>query len=229
MWNKQFDLFHTYLTDDDILRRQSVELRSNPLERNYSLIYKQKTKLSAWLVSNCNTHSNRDEYAKELQQYINIDVYGECGTNNSVCKDLTSKECHIILSQNYKLYIGFENTICKDYITEKLADSCKENHNAIVVYRGSPNVNDLFPSNTFVDINDFKSMKDLAQYLISIASGEEKYTSLLRQKHIYRANEPHSYCSICEWLNINSNQKPQHTKRDFNKWFRENKCANIQG
>ena len=34
MWNKQFHLFHTYLTDSDILRRQSVELRSNPLERN---------------------------------------------------------------------------------------------------------------------------------------------------------------------------------------------------
>ena len=85
MWNKQFDIFHTYLTDSDILRRQSVEKRSNPLERNYSLIYKQKTKLSAWLVSNCNAHSKRDEYAKELQQYIHIDVYGACGTNNSVC------------------------------------------------------------------------------------------------------------------------------------------------
>jgi len=47
MWNKQFDLFHTCLTDSDILRRQSVELRGNPLERNYTLIYKQKTKLSS--------------------------------------------------------------------------------------------------------------------------------------------------------------------------------------
>jgi hypothetical protein len=45
----------------------------------------------------------------------------------------------------------------------------------------------------------------------------------------FHINEPHSYCSICEWLNKNSNQKPQHNKRDFNKWFRENKCANIQG
>jgi hypothetical protein len=155
MWNKQFDLFHTCLTDSDILRRQSVELRGNPLERNYALIYKQKTKLSslnikkktklsAWLVSNCKTHSEREEYAKELQKYINIDVYGACGINNSVCKDLPYKECHITLSQNYKLYIGFENTICKDYITEKLADSSDENHNAIVVYGGAPNVNDSY-------------------------------------------------------------------------------------
>jgi len=65
MWNKQFDLFHTYLPASDILRRQSVELRSNPQDRNYSLIYKQKTKLSAWLVSNCKTHSKREGFAKE--------------------------------------------------------------------------------------------------------------------------------------------------------------------
>jgi hypothetical protein len=72
-------------------------------------------------------------------------------------------------------------------------------------------------------------MKDLAQYLINIDSNEEKYTSFLRQKHRYRVNEPHSYCSICEWLNEYCNLKPVHTKRDFNKWFRENKCENIQG
>jgi hypothetical protein len=53
-----------------------------------SLNIKKKTKLSAWLVSNCKTHSEREEYAKELQKYINIDVYGACGINNSVCKDL---------------------------------------------------------------------------------------------------------------------------------------------
>ena len=146
-------------------------------------------------------------------------MYGACGTNNSVCKDLPYKECHITLSQNYKLYIGFENRICKDHITEKLADSSEENHNAIVFYGGAPNVNDFFSSNTFVDVNDFKSIKDLAQYLISIASSEEKYTSFLRQKHRYKVNEPHSYCSVCEWLNTYCNLKPVHTKRDFNKRF----------
>ena len=156
-------------------------------------------------------------------------MYGACGTNNSVCKNLPSKEYHIFLSQNYKFYIGFVNTICKDYISEKLADSYEENYNTIAIYRGAPNVKELFPWNTLVDVNDFKSMKDLAQYLISIASSEEKYTSFLRQKHRYRVNEPHSYCSICEWLNKNSNQKPQHTKRDFNKLFWENKCEHIQG
>ena len=129
------------------------------------------------------------------------------------------------MSQNYKFYIGFENTICKDKITEKLADS----YDAIVVYRGALNVNDLFPSNTFVDVNDFKSIKQLAQYMISVASSEEKCTSYLSQKHRYRVNEPHSYCSICEWLNKNYNLKPVHTKKDFNKWLQENKCENIQG
>ena len=50
----------------------------------------------------------------------------------------------------------------------------------------------LFPSDTFVDVNDFKSIKDLAQYQISIAAFEEKCISFLRKKHIYNVNEPYS-------------------------------------
>ena len=213
MWNTQFDFFHTYWKDSDTLRRQSVQLRSNPLERKYSLIYKQKTKWSAWLVSNCKIPSKREGFVKE--KYINIDVYGASGTNNSVCKDVHYKECHIFLSKNYKFYIGFENTICKDYIPEKLADSYEENHNTIVVYWGSPNAKELFPSDTLVDVNDFKRLKDLAQYLISITSSVVNCISFLSPKHRYSVNEPHSSSSICEWLDPISNINPVHTKRYF--------------
>ena len=54
------------------------------------------------------------------------------------------KKCHNFLSQNYKFYIGFEKTICKDYISEKLADRYEENHNAIAIYRGARNAKELF-------------------------------------------------------------------------------------
>ena len=117
----------------------------------------------------------------------------------------------------------------KDYIPEKLADSYEENHNTIVVYWGSPNAKELFPSDTCVDINDFKSIKDLAQYLIGITSSGLNCISFLNPKHKYSVNQPHSSSSLYEWLDPISNINQVHTKRYFNKWFRENKCENIQG
>ena len=36
----------------------------------------QKTKLIFWLVSHCETDNKREEYAKTLNQYIQIDIYG---------------------------------------------------------------------------------------------------------------------------------------------------------
>ena len=36
----------------------------------------QKTKLIFWLVSHCETDNKREEYAKTLNQYIPVDIYG---------------------------------------------------------------------------------------------------------------------------------------------------------
>jgi hypothetical protein len=55
------------------------------------------------------------------------------------------------LSQNY---IGFENTICKDYISEKLADRYEENHNAIAIYRGARIVKELFHQIHLKDLHE---------------------------------------------------------------------------
>ena len=33
----------------------------------------------AWMVSNCYTVGNREEFVEELQEFIDVDIYGECG------------------------------------------------------------------------------------------------------------------------------------------------------
>jgi len=39
-----------------------------------------KSNLVSWLVSNCNTHSERENFVEELQRFVGVDVYGSCGT-----------------------------------------------------------------------------------------------------------------------------------------------------
>lgn len=83
-------------------------------KRNYAA---GKTKKIAWFVSNCNPPNGRDRYVNELKKHIDVDVYGGCGDKQ--CPRFSGKECDNILNRDYKFYLSFENSNCKDYITEK--------------------------------------------------------------------------------------------------------------
>ncbi|CAC5411915.1 E2.4.1.214 [Mytilus coruscus] len=82
--------------------------------KNYTSIYMNKTKNIAWVVSHSQTQSKRQAYVKELSKYIDVDIYGRCGKPCSFKED-----CKIHLSKTYKFYVSFENSLCKDYLTEK--------------------------------------------------------------------------------------------------------------
>jgi glycoprotein 3-alpha-L-fucosyltransferase len=71
----------------------------------------------AWFVSNCGARNGRLQYARELSKYISVDVYGACGTKK--CPRTTANKCFDMLDKDYKFYLAFENSNCKDYITEK--------------------------------------------------------------------------------------------------------------
>ncbi len=76
-----------------------------------------KTDKVAWFVSNCRTKNNRFNYVTEMQNFITVDIYGACGTHS--CPRSRSTDCYQMLSKKYKFYLAFENSNCKDYITEK--------------------------------------------------------------------------------------------------------------
>ena len=50
---------------------------------------------------------------QELRKWIPVDQYGKCSANE--CDDT----CYGNLGAQYKFYLSFENSLCKDYITEK--------------------------------------------------------------------------------------------------------------
>ena len=87
---------------------------SLPVPRNYA---EGKTKMVAWFVTNCYANNQRGELVEELQQYINVDIYGGCGMHQ--CPRYERERCNQILNADYKFYLSFENSNCVDYITEK--------------------------------------------------------------------------------------------------------------
>ena len=77
-----------------------------------------KSRHVAWLVSNCHAKNNRLQYAHELAKYIDVDIYGACGRLQ--CNRTGPESCHNLLVKKYRFFLAFENSNCKDYITEKL-------------------------------------------------------------------------------------------------------------
>lgn len=59
-------------------------LTINKSEGELNAIISNKTKGVAWIVSNCHSSSDREEYVIELKKYIPVDVYGKCGTLNCI-------------------------------------------------------------------------------------------------------------------------------------------------
>ena len=75
-------------------------------------------KLAAFFASNCNTQSKWEAYVRDLKKYMPVDSYGECGDKKCDKKDW--KKCLELISVEYMFYLAFENSLCQDYVTEKL-------------------------------------------------------------------------------------------------------------
>ena len=85
------------------------------------IYFTQRPKLIAWMSSHCPTISKREEYVRELQKYVEVDTYGSCGENKCFKKHPYEKSCWLkVLRPNYLFYLSMENSLCNDYITEKL-------------------------------------------------------------------------------------------------------------
>ena len=81
-----------------------------------------RTKLqAAWFVSHCATQARREKYAKAMENYMDVHVYGECsrGPVKHTCPRTIEGDCYKMMERNYKFYLSFENSICDDYVTEK--------------------------------------------------------------------------------------------------------------
>jgi len=59
----------------------------------------------------------------ELQKYIDVDIFGECGTFN--CPRQYEENWTALWEREYKFYLAFENSVCQDYITEKFYGTLK--------------------------------------------------------------------------------------------------------
>lgn len=177
--------------------------------------YATKQKKIAWFVSNCKTNNKRERVAAEIAQYFPLDVYGKCG--NHSCPMSKFNECHRMVEQKYMFYLSFENSHCKDYVTEKLFKVL--NYNVIPIVYGAADYATLMPKNSYIDVANFTTTKHLTDYLDQVANNEQMYKSYFDWKRdvdvISSRNEAKA---LCEALH-NTQLANYEQNKDLTKWW----------
>jgi hypothetical protein len=227
--NRVFNLTTTYTTDSDVFSGYNNGLgfhweRNLKFDetRDYSL---GKKKLAYAIISNCGAKSNRMSYINGLQSKMSVDVFGRCG---SPCPGDNCKES---LASEYKFYLAFENAFCRDYITEKFFNTI--NLDVVVVAMGAGNYSHYVPKSAYIDIRDFKTSAELANYLLYLDGNATAYNSYFKwRRHVsfvhkpFPTNEmPNSVCDLCIFLHLEEHYGlRRRVVSDMDKYWSTDNC-----
>lgn len=104
---ERIDWLMSYQTEADIYAPYGV-VRECHTQWNNEDLFDAKTKDVAWIVSNCDTWSKREDYVNELKKYIDVHVFGACG-EHKCARDGDS--CYKTIAKEFKFYLSFENSV----------------------------------------------------------------------------------------------------------------------
>jgi hypothetical protein len=127
------------------------------------------------MIKFSNAYNGRHVIIKQLMSYIKIDSHGKCLNNIQ-----TSKQPNSVLYSSYKFVIAMENSNCEDYISEKLIEALSSTSIPIIAGRNNkPDYTRFAPKNSYINVYDYKSMKELANYLNYLSKNETAYNEYL--------------------------------------------------
>ena len=225
----------TYRRDSDIYSGYASPISRVPFNSNSSYAQrfpkfeeyrKNRTKSVAWAVSHCSTGNHRKEYAQELAKHIDVDIYGHCSPTKLSCPRFQDN-CWDMLARNYKFWLAFENSHCKDYITEKLFDTFKYGFVPIVYGGLSKEDYEYFlPPHSYIDTRNFQSPEKLAQYLHFLNENPEEYDKYHEWRsfygHLKNTSWPYLICAKLWNIDKYANS---YTNKELNQWWSEDKCT----
>ena len=216
-WRYAFNLTCTFRKDADFFSPYRFGLQFDfrlSENMNSSSILQAKTRRALWIVSHCKTQSRRQEYVKRLGKVYPVDIFGDCGSKCPKVPDLCGKDI-----VQYKFYLSFENSICDDYITEKLFKLFRLGPaKPVAVVRGGGDYRSALPHGSFVNAADFPSPEALGKHLLRLEADDDAYMAILRKSAPYRTPEYNNdlSCGLCEYLNTRDPSVVRHY--DIQKW-----------
>jgi glycoprotein 3-alpha-L-fucosyltransferase len=170
-----------------------------------------------------------------LRNFYSIAAFGKCiPANESLSLDARSvssgecsrqSSCERTYLNNSKFYLAFESQSCTDYITEKFWRTLYFGAIPIVSGPKRENFQRVAPPNSFLHVDDYSSVEELADALEIIGRNRTvfaRYHQWRRYYNVYHEGkdlDPYRFCELCYRLNRN---RQRIWYENINEWFLEN-------
>ncbi|ODM90526.1 Alpha-(1,3)-fucosyltransferase C [Orchesella cincta] len=123
---------------------------------------------------------------RKRQHGIRIDIYGKCGLYT--CEK--DGNCFAKLGEHYKFYLALENSLCVDYVTEKMYHALFHNMVPIVWALGQ-DLNNYAPPGSYINAMEFKSVSDLAKIIKFLDENPTEYFKYFEWRQMYNLSSIH--------------------------------------
>ncbi|XP_037285973.2 alpha-(1,3)-fucosyltransferase C [Rhipicephalus microplus] len=219
--NDKFNWTMSYRKDSDVyvpygrivLRNATTAMATT---RDMRAIWKSKKKTAVWIVSHCHTQSKREIFVRKLRRYMHVDVYGSCG--NHKCPLSRGDSCYADFQHTYFYALAFENSICKDYVTEKFFTALQ--YDIVPVVLGGANYSEIAPHRSYIDALSFQSPKHLAKYLVRLSKNYTEYSTYFTWKGSHGVSQWNAgLCELCTALHNRVELQRTSSYGDIRKWW----------
>ena len=231
--NNQFNGTFTFKTDSTIYYPWGKTIPiTHPIP--YSINFAEnKTKGAFGYISNCES-LNYDRLATIdiLSKYIDIDVFGKCKGLPTPCVNLRkggNPVCETQAHRPYRFFLSFENSLCKDYITEKFWDRLGSPSYFVPIAMGGLTVKEytsVAPTDSFLHVYNFTSVHKLGKYLKYLMTNDDAYNKYHHWRYNYEVTTDRNIaaCQLCKM----ANEKPHLPAiAKLDQWFNDDaNCRN---
>ena len=182
---------------------------------SYDYFWEKHKSQGVTVISNCDDQARRYKLIENLKKYINIDVYGRCGQpcpgDYASCLDLLKP---------YKFYFAFENTDCRDYVTEKYWRVLERGQIPVVAWKYS--MEGLVIPGSYINVYDFKDLDSAGKHIKKVSENRTLYNNYFKWKTKYAPYYHNPFCTICEKLKNSS--LPSQVYHNMYGWLTNSFC-----
>ena len=135
---------------------------------------------ATFVARNCNPMNNRMAYVRAIDKLIGVVAMSSC-YHNTPWPKCSGRECTKVEAiRDYKIHLAFENGDSPNFVTNKIYQAFEAG--VLPVWMGTRDIADAVPKGSYIDVANFASPNEVAQYLAKVLADDNLYRSYFEWK-----------------------------------------------